>query len=240
MERNFTETGAGYPQERIPEMDKNLRFYLKKEIRNYTECNPEEIISKIEAMSHESLVNPKEELSMMLQPVFEDRTQMFVNRLFGYQKRLCRDNGHCRRLGCYFKHTPVGLPMMEIDEKPAFNPREERLMGNNKVALEKQRRIVEILSKRMDLPPDVKSLIEQLRRLMCRGKPMAVSPAHLSTRFVIENRQEWMTNEHLHTYPGVMNISEDGVIEFSSRQDAERVFNMICKIDKNSRPTWIE
>ncbi|KAH9386455.1 uncharacterized protein NEMAJ01_1351 [Nematocida major] len=242
MERNFIgDAPREYTQERIPEMDKNLRFYLKKEIRNYTDMHPDEIIAKIEAISQENIPNPREELQNMLQPELGERAQTFVNRLFGYQKRMCRDNGHCRRPGCYFKHTPVGLPMMEIDERPAFNPREERHLNTPKAIQDKQRRIVEILSKRADLPADVRSLIDQLRRLICRGRPMhSASGTEASTRFIINNRQDWMTNEHLHTYPGVVNVFENGVIECATRQDAERVFNIIYKIDKNSQPMWVE
>lgn len=240
MERNFTETAPrAYSHERIPEMDKNLRLYLKKEIRNYTEINPEEIIAKIEGLSHENIINPKEELVVMLQPVFEERTHIFVNRLFGYQKRMCRDNGHCRRSGCYFKHTPVGLPMMEIDERPPFNSREERLMGSTKGLVEKQRRIIEILSKRTDVSPEVKSLIEQLRKLMCRGGRVSAPPP-VTTRFIIRNRPDWMSDQHIYTYPGVTNVFENGVVECATRKDAETVFGMIDQIDKNSHPTWIE
>lgn len=240
MERNFAETGAPYAQERIPEMDKNLRYYLKKEIRNYTDMNPEEIISKIEAMSHANLMQPREEMVNMLHPIFADRTQLFVNRLFGYQKRMCRDNGSCKRPGCYFKHTPIGLPMMEIDEKPSYSPREERMMGGTKGLIEKQRRIVDMLSKRTDLLPDARSLVEQLRRLMHRGKIGGHELGSQSTRFIINNRQDWMTNQHLYTYPGVVNITEEGIIECASRPDAERVFKMIYKLDKDSNPTWID
>ncbi|KAI5160347.1 hypothetical protein NEAUS03_1101 [Nematocida ausubeli] len=243
MERNYAETSGsapgGYTPERVPEMDKNLRIYLRKEIRNYTSENPDEIISKIELVSHEA--NPKEQLLNILQPVFEDRTQLFVNRLFGYQKRMCRDGAHCRRPGCYFKHPSVGLPMMEIDERPAISPREERFHGGApKAVLERQRKIIDLLSRRTDLPADAQSLIEQLRRLICRGPRGSQGTEHLSTRFIINNRQEWMTNEHLHTYPGVIRVSENGTVECATRPDAERVFNMIYKIDKNSHPTWIE
>ncbi|KAI5165540.1 hypothetical protein NEIRO03_0467 [Nematocida sp. AWRm78] len=244
MDRNYAEGSGsahtGYTPERIPDLDKNLRIYLKKEIRNYTDVNPEEIISKIEAVAHENIPNVKEHLASTLQPILQDRTQLFVNRLFGYQKRMCRDNGHCRRPGCYFKHSPVGLPMMEIDERPALSAREERFMGANKGAIEKQRRLIDILSRRTDLPSDVHSVIEQLRRLIYRGRPMPAQQQDTSTRFIINNRQDWMTTEHLHTYPGVVNVTENGIIECATRQDAERVFNMIYKIDKNSHPTWIE
>lgn len=239
MERNFTETGAPYSQERIPEIDKNLRYYLKKEIRNYTDINPEEIISKIEEMSHENILRPKEELANVLYPIFTDKTQLFVNRLFGYQKRMCRDNGHCKRPGCYFKHTPIGLPMMEIDENPSYSIREERAQGHTKGLIEKQRKIVDILSKRTDIPPDAKLLIEQLRRLLNRGKHMG-GQENRSTRFIIANRQDWMTDEHLYTYPGVESITEDGVIKCITRQDAERVSNMIWKLEKTSDIRWID
>ncbi|KAI5184758.1 hypothetical protein NEHOM01_0360 [Nematocida homosporus] len=238
--------------EKIPMMDKNLRFYLRKEIKSYTPVNPDEIIDKIEEMSREDIPNPRMALMSTFEEIFQDKTLLFVNRLMGYQRRPCRDGANCRRLGCYFKHPPIDENMMEIDERPMHPRREERYSmaggedrhGGAKSLLDKQRRIVEILSKRLDLPDDVLGLIEQLKKLTGRIKPGMLGQVmadlnNTSTRFVISNRKGWMTREHLMTYPGVVCVGDDGVIECATRPDAEQVFDMISKIDYSAKPTWI-
>ncbi|KAI5188528.1 hypothetical protein NECID01_0141 [Nematocida sp. AWRm77] len=227
--------------ERIPEMDKNLRAYLRKEITNKSSANPEEIIAKIEELSRESLPNPRTALMSYMTPIFQENTSLFVNRLFGYKKRMCRDSPHCRRVGCYFRHENTDENMMEVEERRTYAP--DRHANSGKQLLEKQKRILGILSSRRDLPPDVLSLIDQLKKLTSRIKPaqmaQEMASSTLSTRFVISDRKEWMTREHLATYPGVLNVTEEGVVECASRQDAERVVKMLSKIDYTAKPTWV-
>lgn len=227
--------------EKIPEMDTNLRHYLRKEIPKFSNIDPDTVIGKIEEMSREHIPNTRIVLFNVFQPIFESNTQLFVGRLLGYRKRMCRDNGNCRRLGCYFNHESVDENMMEIDERQDFRAREDK-GGMLNALIDKQRRIIDILKKRRDLPQDLYPVFEQLKKTSLRMKTIVQKMAEMgprSTRFVIENKQEWMTREHLLTYPGVLSISDAGVIECVTRKDAERVIRMLCKGDHTVRPTWV-
>ncbi|OAG29713.1 hypothetical protein NEDG_00846 [Nematocida displodere] len=235
--------GGSRPNERIPEVDKNLRFYLRKEIPKLSSFSPDEVIDKLEELSRESHPDPRLVLTTTFEPVFQNNIGAFVGKLLGYQKRPCRDNGNCRRPGCYFSHQAVDENVMEVDERPfhgregreARDPRKEQ----SRLLIDKQRRLIEILSQRSDLPEDLLPIVDQLHKITQRIR----SPYHSAetkARFIINNRQKWMTNEHLSTYPGVLSISETGVIECASRQDAERVIRMICKGDSAAKPTFIQ
>ncbi|KAI5172036.1 hypothetical protein NEFER03_1281 [Nematocida sp. LUAm3] len=239
-------------QDKIPNMDKNLRAYLRKEIRSYTNINPDEIIEKIEEISRESVANPRAVLASVFEGVFGEKIMLFVNRLLGYQKRPCRNGAACHRLGCYYKHPPKDWDenMMVVEERPSFSRREqggpeERFGGGSRILLEKQKRLIEMLSKRVDLPPDVISLIDQLKKITQRIRPGCFASGGApeehsdSTRFLLTNRKEWMTRDHLSTYPGVMHVTDDGIMEFRNRGEAEEVFNLISRVDSNSNPKWI-
>lgn len=244
------EYSTQYSQERIPQMDKNLRFYLRKELRGYGINNSEEIIRKIEELENEKPANPRETLIATFENVFNDKTILFVNRLMGYQKKMCRNGASCHRMGCYFKHPSTNENMMEIETESPVHRRENRYSSggderysNSKALLDKQRMLLDMLRKRSDIPPDVLSVIDQIKKITNRIKPGAlqqfIQNEPVSARFILSNRKEWMTQAHLSTYPGVISVSAEGIVECETPEAAENVAKIITKIDHTVRPTWI-
>jgi len=226
-------------QERIPVMEKNLRFYLRKELRKQPDVDCERVIEKIDNLSRENVENPRDALFGALGEDLKDSTAYFVDRVLKYQTRMCRDSPNCKRLGCYFKHeTGAGDGMLEIEER-GRPPMSERASGGQKIMVDKQRRLIEILEQRRDLPEDVLGLVEQLKRTTSRinfsgaGRAGArESVREDANKFVIKKAVPWITREHLITYPGVMGVYETLVVECAGRKEAEMVMAMLSKIDQ--------
>lgn len=227
-----------YPQDSIHPITPPFRAYLHNEIQKVTPVDPLVVISQIEEISHKGYHNPREYLYMSLEPLLQENTRLFISKLMNYKKKPCRDGPNCKRgPSCYFIHEHESYaPLPSVIKEP------ESLRS----LFEKQKRLFESLE-RKPLPMDLKSTIERLRKSCIQVRGLVINKMRQGTNdqdtrpkaFQITNRKEWMTDEHLRSYPGVLSISNDGVVECETRKDAERVMNMIKRGDYSVETMWV-
>jgi hypothetical protein len=225
----------------IPAMTEEFRAYLRSELPKFTNEHPDAVICAIEELAMQNLPNPREAMIMALEPALGDMARYFVNRLAGYKKKPCRMGASCRRgASCFFSHERDGGEGGYSQwQRPEHMERERSLRG----LVDKQRKILDTME-RAGLSEDIQALVDRAKRMNAAMRAYATgrSPemGERSLRFVIAKRKEWMTDEHLGTYPGVVRILHGGVVECGTREDAERIFNMIKQGDPSADLSWLE